>query len=90
MGARLREWPGRLSGGEQQRVAAARALAGRPEVLIADEPTSSLDAETAGLLLEAVAELHREGRTVVAASHDPRVVALATQSCALVGGRLST
>jgi putative ABC transport system ATP-binding protein len=77
-----------LSGGEQQRVAIARALAGHPDVVLADEPTSNLDVETTGLLLSALRELQREGKTVVVASHDPRVIELATCTHELVGGRL--
>ncbi len=84
MAARARE----LSGGEQQRVAITRALAGQPEVLFADEPTSNLDAQTSATLLAVVSELHAEGKTVVLSSHDPRVIALATSACELQGGRL--
>jgi putative ABC transport system ATP-binding protein len=85
LAARARE----LSGGEQQRVAIARALAGRPEVVLADEPTSNLDAETTRLLLSAFQELRGEGKTVVIASHDPRVIEIATCLCKLEGGQLS-
>jgi putative ABC transport system ATP-binding protein len=84
LGARARE----LSGGEQQRVAIARALAGQPEAILADEPTSNLDAETAQTLLAAFQTLHGEGKTVVLSSHDPRVLALATCSLELEKGRL--
>jgi putative ABC transport system ATP-binding protein len=75
-----------LSGGEQQRAAVARALAGEPEALLADEPTSSLDAQTGQTLLEVFHRLHAEGKTVVVASHDPRVAALADQVVELEGG----
>jgi putative ABC transport system ATP-binding protein len=76
-----------LSGGEQQRVAVARALAGRPEVVLADEPTSNLDPDGGRLLLDVLAGLHAEGKTVLLASHDPRATALATCLHALAGGR---
>jgi putative ABC transport system ATP-binding protein len=79
---------GDLSGGEQQRVAAARALAGRPEVVIADEPTSNLDEETSATLLAIFQELHAEGKTLIAATHDPAVIALATDVFELDAGRL--
>jgi putative ABC transport system ATP-binding protein len=77
-----------LSGGEQQRVAIARALAGRPEVVLADEPTSNLDPETARTLLRLFEEVRAGGGTVVLSSHDPAVVALATRVYELDRGRL--
>ncbi len=70
--------PAELSGGEQQRVAAARAFAGTPEVLFADEPTSNLDPDSARVLLEVLREFHAARSTVVVATHDPQLVALAT------------
>jgi putative ABC transport system ATP-binding protein len=76
-----------LSGGEQQRVAIARALAGQPELVLADEPTSNLDPESAATLLALLRELHAEGTTLVLASHDPSVIGLSTQSCALLRGQ---
>jgi putative ABC transport system ATP-binding protein len=79
---------GQLSGGEQQRVAIARALAGLPDVVLGDEPTSNLDADSARVLLDVFAELHAEGRTVVLSSHDPAVVALASRVYELERGRL--
>ena len=77
-----------LSGGEQQRVAIARALAGRPDVILADEPTSNLDAETTRLLLSALREMQAEGKTVVIASHDTRLIEIATHTHELKAGRL--
>jgi macrolide transport system ATP-binding/permease protein len=67
----------------------ARALAGQPEVVLADEPTSNLDREAGRALLAAIQEMHAEGRTVVLSSHDPRVLALATHVHELEGGRLA-
>ncbi len=81
---------GELSGGEQQRVAIARALAGHPEVVLADEPTSNLDPEAGRALLASFQELHAEGKTVVLASHDPQVCALATLVIELEGGKLKS
>jgi putative ABC transport system ATP-binding protein len=77
-----------LSGGERQRVAIARALAGEPEALLADEPTSNLDAATSATLFAAIRELHAAGKTVVVSSHDAGLIALASKTCELSGGRL--
>ena len=63
-------WPATLSGGQQQRVAIARALAPSPRVLLCDEPTSALDPELSGEVVEVLAQLAREGTTMVIATHD--------------------
>jgi putative ABC transport system ATP-binding protein len=88
LGDRLLARPRELSGGEQQRVAVARALAGQPEVLLADEPTSNLDPESGRALRALLAAVHREGKTVVVSSHDPALLELATASYRLEAGRL--
>jgi putative ABC transport system ATP-binding protein len=80
--------PQELSGGEQQRVAVARALAGDPEVMLADEPTSNLDAEAALGLMSILKAIHSQGKTVILSSHDPQWLSLATKSYELQGGRL--
>jgi len=77
-----------LSGGERQRAGVARALAGDPEALLADEPTSNLDLQTADSMLAMLKERHAAGTTVVLSSHDPRVIALATCRIDLAAGRL--
>ena len=66
-------WPATLSGGQQQRVAIARALAPSPQVLLCDEPTSALDPELSGEVVEVLAQLAREGTTMVIATHDLRL-----------------
>jgi putative ABC transport system ATP-binding protein len=80
--------PRELSGGEQQRVAVARALAGRPEIVLADEPTSNLDEASGQAVIDLLGQAHAAGLTVIAASHDPRLAAVATRVCELHAGRL--
>jgi ABC-type lipoprotein export system ATPase subunit len=82
--------PKELSGGEQQRVAVARALAGQPEVLLADEPTSNLDRAASQVLVSVLQEMHQEGKTLLVSTHDPQVIALATRVYELEGGRLKS
>src|SRR3954470_20750028 len=81
--------PGQLSGGEQQRLAFAQAVIGRPALVVADEPTSELDSGTTADLLEAVRELTRTGTTVVMATHDPLAAAAADQVIHLRSGAVS-
>jgi len=82
--------PTQLSGGEQQRVAIARALANAPPLLLADEPTGELDADTGASLLELFGRLNRDGTTLVFVTHDPVVAGAARRVIALRDGRLVT
>jgi ABC-type lipoprotein export system ATPase subunit len=63
--------PEQMSGGEQQRVAIARALINDPEIVIADEPTSNIDAESIKILLDILMDLKSKGKTIIVSSHDP-------------------
>jgi putative ABC transport system ATP-binding protein len=80
--------PAGLSGGQQQRVAVARALANGPTVLLADEPTGSLDSAATGEVLELLAARRATGQTIVMVTHDPRVAAAADRIVTLRDGRL--
>jgi putative ABC transport system ATP-binding protein len=80
--------PATMSGGQQQRVAVARALANAPAVLLADEPTGNLDSRTATAMLEVIADLVREGQTVVMVTHEADVMRYAGRTVRLVDGRV--
>ena len=89
MGAKADAWPANLSGGQQQRVAIARALAPSPRVLLCDEPTSALDPELAVEVVEVLAQLAREGTTMLMATHDLRLAAtIATDVVFLDAGEI--
>src|SRR2546423_6555178 len=90
LGDRLTHRPGMLSGGEQQRVAVARALAMRPALLLADEPTGDLDEATAESLHALLREMNRDfGLTSVIATHNPRLAACSHRILRLEAGRLA-
>ena len=90
LGHRKNHRPNELSGGEQQRVTIARALAGRPSIVWADEPTGNLDTETAGSVMELLRELNAEGLTLVLVTHDPAIGKMAQRVIRMRDGEIET
>jgi putative ABC transport system ATP-binding protein len=88
LGHRLGHRPNQLSGGERQRTAIARALAGRPALVMADEPTGNLDTVTGASILELLRELHAEGTTIVVITHDLDVAAAMGRRIEIRDGRI--
>jgi putative ABC transport system ATP-binding protein len=86
MTSRCGHWPHQLSGGEQQRVAIARALVNDPALILADEPTGSLDSRTGEDILSLFAELNRQGRTFVVVTHAPDVARHARRMITIADG----
>jgi putative ABC transport system ATP-binding protein len=88
--ARLHHYPKHLSGGEQQRVALARAFVMRPKLLLADEPTGSLDAQSGAEVIALLFEMNREyGTTLVMVTHDESLAARCTRKLRLAAGRIA-
>lgn len=85
---RLKHYPAQLSGGEQQRVAVARAVVGDPSIVLADEPTGNLDSVNGKAVMELLKELHREGATICMVTHDPRYAAYAERTVQLFDGKI--
>jgi putative ABC transport system ATP-binding protein len=88
MAHRLRHYPSQLSGGQQQRVAVARALVGRPSILLADEPTGNLDSKNGEAVMSLLTELHNEGATICMVTHDPRYADYAHRKIHMFDGRI--
>lgn len=88
MAHRIKHYPSQLSGGQQQRVAVARALAGRPIILLADEPTGNLDSRNGEAVMELLSDLHRAGATICMVTHDPRYSRFTDRIIHLFDGRI--
>ncbi len=88
MAHRMKHYPSQLSGGQQQRVAVARALCGKPSILLADEPTGNLDSKNGEAVMELLHQLHQEGATICMVTHDPRYARLADRTVHLFDGRI--
>lgn len=80
--------PSQLSGGQCQRVAIARALVNRPSIVLADEPTGNLDSSTGAAILELLKKLHREGRTIILVTHDPKIARETPRVITIADGKI--
>ena len=85
---RAKHLPSQLSGGEQQRVCVARALINYPEIILADEPTGNLDTANEEIVVDILAQLHKDGTTLVVVTHNPEVAEVAQRSIVLRDGKL--
>lgn len=85
---RIKKYPSQLSGGQQQRVSIARALAGKPPVILADEPTGALDSKTGHEILEFIQKLHEEGTTIVLITHDNSIAAQCPRVIRISDGKI--
>src|SRR2546430_4098748 len=88
MAHRAKHLPSQLSGGQQQRVAVARALAGKPAILLADEPTGNLDSRNGEGVMDLLKELHSKGATICMVTHDERFAQHADRAVHLLDGRI--
>ena len=88
LGHRLSHQPGRLSGGEQQRVAIARSLINNPEIILADEPTGNLDTKTSYEIMEIFKKLNREGHTIILITHETEIAKQAKKIIRIKDGEI--
>jgi putative ABC transport system ATP-binding protein len=88
LGHRAKHYPNQLSGGQQQRVAVARAVGGRPLILLADEPTGNLDSKSGEVVMSLLGALHAEGATICMVTHDARYATQADRQIQLFDGKI--
>ena len=88
MSHRQKHYPSQLSGGQQQRVAVARAVVGKPSILLADEPTGNLDSKNSEAVMQLLDELHQDGATIAMVTHDPRFARYAKRTVHLFDGKI--
>lgn len=82
--------PYQLSGGQLQRVAIARALVTRPAIILADEPTGNLDSRSSEIIMQEMADIHRQGNTIIMVTHNPEIAVYADRIIQMVDGRIAT
>ncbi len=88
MSHRSKHFPSQLSGGQQQRIAVARAIAGKPSIILADEPTGNLDSKNAEAVMDLLDLLHGEGATICMVTHDPRSAKRAARNIDILDGQI--
>ncbi len=88
MGKRLNNLPSQLSGGEQQRVSISRAIAHRPDILFADEPTANLDGESSSVVMNIFKDLHKQGQTIIMVTHEEEYGKMAQRIVRLDDGKI--
>lgn len=88
LGHRLKNLPSQLSGGEQQRVSIARAVAHAPKILFADEPTANLDNDSSRIVMDIFKELHKEGQTIIMVTHEEEYAKMAEKIVRLDDGKI--
>lgn len=82
--------PSQLSGGQQQRAAIARAIVGKPEIILADEPTGNLDSRSSKLVMDELKAIHSEGNTIIMVTHNPSLTVYATRVINMLDGAIDT
>lgn len=88
MSHRAKHFPSQLSGDQQQRVAVARAIAGSPSIILADEPTGNLDSKNADAVMALIDKLHADGTTICMVTHDPRSAQRAERNIDVLDGQI--